>query len=220
MLLLCHHCRHATVAAATLLPSCCRHHRPRQAAAKLPPPPPPPPPPSCHHLHHAAATASALPRCCRRAAAAAAAATSPSLCRRRAAPKLPPPPPPPSPVALPPPPPLPPPRYHRCRCRDATKLLPPLRRRQADTATAPPGEIRKQLFPTSSLSVDEHAKLKAKMKTKQSSQPRNPSPTCVSQVTWKQVSLIPDESHKESNKGRSEGSHKDKGCDWRGSAIP
>ncbi len=76
--------------------------------------------------------------------------------------------------------------------------------------------------------VDEHAKLKAKMKTKQSSQPRNPSPTCVSRVTWGQVPLIPDESHKGSHKGRSEGSHKgrsegshkDKGCDWRGSAIP
>ncbi len=76
--------------------------------------------------------------------------------------------------------------------------------------------------------LDEHAKLKAKMKTKQSSQPRNPSPTCVSRVTWGQVLLIPDESHKGShkgrskgsNKGRSEGSHKDKGCDRRGSAIP
>ncbi len=43
--------------------------------------------------------------------------------------------------------------------------------------------------------VDEHAKLKTKLKTKLSSQPRNPSPTCVSQVKWGQVSLIPDESH-------------------------
>ncbi len=76
--------------------------------------------------------------------------------------------------------------------------------------------------------VDEHAKLKAKMKTKQSSQPRNPSPTCVSRVTWERVPLIPDESHKGSHKGRSEGSHKGrsggshkyKGCDRRGSAIP
>jgi hypothetical protein len=55
--------------------------------------------------------------------------------------------------------------------------------------------------------VDEHAKLKTKLKTKESSQPRNPSPTCVSQVEWGQVSLIPDESHKGSHKGWSEGSH-------------
>ena len=40
--------------------------------------------------------------------------------------------------------------------------------------------------------VDEHAKIKTKL----SSQPRNPSPTCVSRVKWGQVSLIPDESHK------------------------
>jgi hypothetical protein len=56
--------------------------------------------------------------------------------------------------------------------------------------------------------VDEHAKLKPILKTKQSSQPRATSPTCVSRVTWgpTQVSWTPDESHKRSHK---EGSHKD-----------
>jgi hypothetical protein len=76
------------------------------------------------------------------------------------------------------------------------------------------------LFRIPHLPVDEHAKLKAKLKTKQSSQPRNPSPTCVSRVKWGQVSLIPDESHKGSHTGWSKGSHNDKGCDRRGSAIP
>ena len=67
--------------------------------------------------------------------------------------------------------------------------------------------------------VDEHAKLKTTLKTKQSSQPRATSPTCVSRVTWgpTQVSWIPDESHKRSHKesnteshknNRSKGSHK------------
>ncbi len=55
--------------------------------------------------------------------------------------------------------------------------------------------------------VDKHAKLKTKIKTNLSSQPRNPSPTCVSRVTWGQVSLIPDESHKGSHKERSKRSH-------------
>ena len=32
--------------------------------------------------------------------------------------------------------------------------------------------------------VDEHSKLKTKLKTKQSSHPRATSPTCVSRVTW------------------------------------
>jgi hypothetical protein len=63
--------------------------------------------------------------------------------------------------------------------------------------------------------VDEHAKLKTKLKTKQSSQPRNPSPTCVSRVKWGQVSLIPDESQKGSHKGWSEGSHKIRGIPQR-----
>jgi len=56
--------------------------------------------------------------------------------------------------------------------------------------------------------VDEHAKLKTKLKTKQSSQPQATSPTFVStHITWgpTQVSWIPDESHKGSHKG----SHKD-----------
>ncbi len=83
------------------------------------------------------------------------------------------------------------------------------------------GRARPALLCSQEWCVDEHAKLKAKMKTKQSSQPRNPSPTCVSRVTWGQeYSLIPYESHEGSHKGRSEGSHKDKGCDRRGSAIP
>jgi hypothetical protein len=90
------------------------------------------------------------------------------------------------------------------------------------------------------LSVDEHAKLKTKMKTKQSSQPRATSPTCVSRVTWgpTQVSWIPEESHKGSHKGslkeshkeshntigprdptRSEGSHKHTGCNRHRSVI-
>jgi hypothetical protein len=58
--------------------------------------------------------------------------------------------------------------------------------------------------------VDEHAKLKTQLKTKQSSQPRAASPTCVSRVTWgpTQVSWIPDESHKRShNDNRPKGSH-------------
>ena len=58
--------------------------------------------------------------------------------------------------------------------------------------------------------VDEHAKLKTQLKTKQSSQPRATSPTCVSRVTWgpTQVSWIPDESHKRShNDNRPKGSH-------------
>ena len=58
--------------------------------------------------------------------------------------------------------------------------------------------------------VDEHAKLKTQLKTKQSSQPRASSPTCVSRVTWgpTQVSWIPDESHKRShNDNRLKGSH-------------
>jgi hypothetical protein len=78
--------------------------------------------------------------------------------------------------------------------------------------------------------VDEHAKLKTKLKTKQSSQPQSTSPTCVSRVTWgpTQVSWIPDESHKGSYKGshkeshednRSEGSHKHNGCNRRRSTI-
>jgi hypothetical protein len=54
--------------------------------------------------------------------------------------------------------------------------------------------------------VDEHAKLK----TKQSSQPRATSPTWVSRVTWgpTQVSWIPDESHKGSHNGSHKESHK------------
>jgi hypothetical protein len=66
--------------------------------------------------------------------------------------------------------------------------------------------------------VDEHAKLKTKLKTKQSSQPRATNPTCVSRVTWgpTQVAWIPDESHKRSHKeshkdNRSKGSHKVQG---------
>ncbi len=58
--------------------------------------------------------------------------------------------------------------------------------------------------------VDEHAKLKTHLKTKQSSQPRAASPTCVSRVTWgpTQVSWIPDESQKRShNDNRPKGSH-------------
>jgi hypothetical protein len=88
------------------------------------------------------------------------------------------------------------------------------------------------------LDVDEHAKLKTKLKTKLSSQPSygtgfryigSPttrdsaigSPTTRDSAIglrfkWGQVSLIPKGSHK----GWSEGSHKDKGCDRRGSAIP
>jgi len=54
--------------------------------------------------------------------------------------------------------------------------------------------------------VDEHAKLKTQLKTKQSSQPRATSPTCMSQVT--QVSWVPDESHKRShNDNNPKGSH-------------
>ena len=66
--------------------------------------------------------------------------------------------------------------------------------------------------------VDEHAKLKTKLKTKRPSQPQATSPTCVSRVTWgpTQVSWIPDESHKRSHKeshkdNRSKGSHKIQG---------
>ena len=77
------------------------------------------------------------------------------------------------------------------------------------------------------LSVDEHAKLKTKLKTKQSIQPQATSSTCVSQVTCgpTQVSWIPEESHKGSHKGshkeshRSEGSHKHTGCNRHRSAI-
>jgi hypothetical protein len=77
------------------------------------------------------------------------------------------------------------------------------------------------------LSVDEHAKLKTKLKTKQSSQPQATSSTCMSRVTWgpTQVSWIPEESHKGSHRGshkeshKSEGPHKHTGCNRHRSAI-
>jgi hypothetical protein len=83
-------------------------------------------------------------------------------------------------------------------------------------------QVRAALKYVLSVSVDEHAKLKTKLKTKWSSQPRSTSPTCVStsmsRVTWgpTQVSWIPDESHKRSHKeshkdNKSEGSHKVRG---------
>ena len=70
--------------------------------------------------------------------------------------------------------------------------------------------IKPQDVASSRECVDEHAKLKTQLKTKQSSRPRATSPTCVSRVTWgpTQVSLIPDESHKRShNDNRPKGSH-------------
>ena len=70
--------------------------------------------------------------------------------------------------------------------------------------------LKPQNVASSRECVDEHAKLKTQLKTKQSSQPRATSPTCVSRVTWgpTQVSWIPDESHKRShNDNRPKGSH-------------
>ena len=60
---------------------------------------------------------------------------------------------------------------------------------------------------SSASTVDEHAKLKPILKTKQSSQSGATSPTCVSRVTW-------NESYKESHKGiiqkdRTKGSYKE-----------
>jgi len=76
-------------------------------------------------------------------------------------------------------------------------------------------EMKPQDVASSRECVDEHAKLKTKLKNEQSSQPQATSPTCVLRVTWgpTQVSWIPDESHKRSHKeshkdNRSEGSHK------------
>ncbi len=81
--------------------------------------------------------------------------------------------------------------------------------------------IEDAVFPCSQLelNVDGHAKLKPILKTKQSSQPRATSPTCVSRVTWDEMRTNThptksptkgsykgaiNESHKNS---RSEGSH-------------
>jgi hypothetical protein len=55
-------------------------------------------------------------------------------------------------------PPLPPLRCHRHLCRDAAKLTLLSHWRQVDTTTAPPGKIREQLFPMSSLSLPLHDK--------------------------------------------------------------
>ena len=80
--------------------------------------------------------------------------------------------------------------------------------------------------------VDGHAKLRAKQRIQQPSQPRGhpqaTSPTCVSRVTWgpSQIVLIPDQSkgshggsHKGSrqgsHQGMSNGSHKELTKDWR-----
>ena len=94
---------------------------------------------------------------------------------------------------------------------------------------------RQPQIPAKSV-VDGQAKLRAKQRTKQPSQPRGHpramSPTCVSRVTWgpSQVVLILDRSegshkgsykgsYKGSHQGMSKGSHKESTKDWRQSAA-